>query len=152
MKELSIPEGYELDLEKSEKGKIVLKAKCGLPKSIEEVDDRQWYIDSFGNVQHGDEGILTRNHVSTTARAEAWITFMQLVELRDAWNGDWEADWNDNNFKYVIYFSGVDWRKKTTQYWPDVFHFRTAELRDKFLETFEDELNLIIPIFKNERI
>ena len=139
---VNIPEGYELDEEKSN---FVFKKKTPeLPESVEEIKDRFYYIDDIGAIDSADEKYMnlypddSKNHVSTKERAEAFLALIQLVELRDAWNNAVEDEWDDSGKKHVIfrhrgkmegdYFSNTDF----------VLNFKTPELRDQFLEKFKD--------------
>lgn len=142
--EIEIPEGYEVDLDKSDlkKGLVVFKeVKKEYPKHVSEID-RQYHLTPSGGVYKKPDwqgGYI--NDVSSKKRAEAVLALIQLVELRDAWNkiDGFIADWTDvHTTKYVIYsFSGYlahghDCLKQYT------LHFGSSETRDLFLETFRD--------------
>ncbi len=142
MKEFIIecPSGFEVDKENSTFEKIVFKEIGNkLPISVEEIPNRYWYITSGGYTSIYKNG-NSKNHLSTKERAEAFLALMQLVELRDAYNGDWEVDWIKNNSqrKYVIeicnnYINSADYLNCYK-----VLHFKSEQLRDQFAEQFKD--------------
>lgn len=144
MKELKIevPQGFEIDKEKSTFGKIVFKEiESKLPMSVEEIPNRNWFIGGDGIVYSTNGiGAKDKNQLSTKERAEAFLALMQLVELRDAWNGDWKADWSYGNLhkKYVIEVLNNYINSKYYQNYYKVLHFKSEQLRDQFAEQFKD--------------
>ena len=64
----------------------------------------------------------------------------QLCQLRDAWNGGWEANWKDNTPKYCIISHKNILCADFYYYTSTPMAFKTRELRDKFMETFKDLL------------
>ena len=133
-----IPEGWEIDKDKSTFEEIVLKKiEHKLPLSVNEIPNRDWYIGDYGEIEHTH--FFTKNNLSTKERAEAFLALMQLVELRDAWNGDWKADWNDwSHHKYIISIIENEIMKDELFSKQAILHFKSAELRDKFLNQFKD--------------
>ena len=136
MKEFIIecPSGFEVDKEKSTFEKIVFKEiENKLPMSVEEIPNRDWFINSVGSI-HKYENSKSKNHLSTKERAEAFLALMQLVELRDAWNGDWKADYNNGNqSKYCVMIKkGITGRTAFS------LCFKSGALRDQFAEQFSE--------------
>lgn len=113
------PYGFEIDKDKSTFEKIVFKEiQNKLPMSVEEIPNRDFYINSHGTInqlaiEHSNNGL------STKERAQAFLALMQLVELRDAWNGDSE--------RHEYFFANSS-----------VLCFKTAQLRKQFYEQFKD--------------
>ena len=144
MKEIQItpPEGYEIDQEKSTFSKIVFKAiNTKFPKWEDLKELEGFYIDGSSHVSSikthtvrpGDRNILPTNEL-----AEAMIALCQLLYLRNlVWNG-WKPDYCDDNRKYIIFqrkgmiYDGV------TIYLNRILMFPTREVRDKFLESYRD--------------
>ena len=63
----------------------------------------------------------------------------QLRLLRDCYNDGWKADWSDeDSVKYNVYFSHCGTSTAQTSHVTRFLNFKTAELRDKFLENFKD--------------
>lgn len=137
-----VPQGYEIDKEKSTFENIILKPiEVKLPLSVDKIPNRFYYISPHGIVTISVSQ-PTKNHLSTEKRAKAFLSLMQLVELRDAWNGDWRADWkNKPQRKHVI--SLVMGNIEISEYGVSQYtlHFKTEELAKKFLAQFEDLIN-----------
>ena len=82
---ITVPKGYEVDKEKSTFEKIVFKKiECKYPKSVKDIRNRGWYIDSIGGVHNSDYKDI--NHVSKKEKAKGLLALTQLIELRDACN------------------------------------------------------------------
>ena len=140
------PEGYEVDKEKSTFDKIVFKKlESNLPMSWEELGEVEGYfiqVDSGINVHPViDKAVAyNRNLFPTKEEAEAMRAMAQLCQLRNAWNGGWKPDWEDNTPKYCIVshknilYTDFCYNTSTS------IAFKTRELRDKFMETFKDLL------------
>ena len=140
MKEFIIecPSGFEVDKEKSTFEKIVFKEiENKLHMSVEEIPNRNWYIAAKSEIKQLNTA-YDKNNLSTKERAEAFLALMQLVELRDAWNGDWKADWNNSEKKYLIFVSRGDITKFANSVSNTVLHFKSEQLRDQFAEQFKD--------------
>ena len=140
--------GKVIDLENSDLsvGKIVFKKKENkLPtkwEDLKKLDGFYVEIDSkIDSISDGDISAINRNVFPTKAEAEACLALSKLCQLRDAYNGeplaDW-CDWEDDNTKYCIYFYEEKICKTRNRGDRKVLSFKTAELRDKFLENFED--------------
>ncbi len=135
---VEVPEGYEIDKEKSTFENILFK-KIGnkYPTKIEEVKGRDWDISATGCVYKTKKS--ESNQVSSLQRAGAFVVMMQLVELRDAWNeidGGKEFVYRKKNYVIEIYdyniFKNFYYDKHS------VLHFRKESTRDLFLETFKE--------------
>lgn len=139
MKEIKIevPNNYEIDKEKSTFENIVFKKiekklpmsyskiKACLPTiETELVGCKLWSLSFIGSTNY--------------ERLNAFSALMQLVELRDAWNDGWVADWSDGTKKYVILINKnkIDIDYNTGEY--SVLHFKTGDLRNTFLVEFKD--------------
>lgn len=114
-----VPQGYEIDLKNSTILNITLKPiKEKLPTLLSEI-----------------KGLDANKYDS------AFTALMKLVYFRDAWNGDWRADWEDIDNKYCISF----YRNKLETYLGSnasvPLHFKTRELAEKFAEQFKDLIN-----------
>lgn len=121
---IDVPEGMEFDEANSS---IIFKPiKKKLPMSVKEIENRKYYLDGTGKVCELNNQLGDINQVSTKERAEAILALGQLLELRDAWNGDSERHEYTTliNFRNSIYSS--------------LLSFKTAELRNQFAEQFKD--------------
>lgn len=124
-----LPYGYEVDKEKSTFEKIVFKEiENKLPMSVEEIPNRNYFLTHK----------LQDYRLSTKERAEAFLALMQLVELRDAYNGDWKADWTDiSQMKFIIYYSNKICKSKSHNV-RSILTFKSEQLQDQFAEQFSE--------------
>lgn len=140
------PEGYEVDKEKSTFSEIVFKKiKSNLPMNWEELGVvKGYYILSSSDINiHPmiDKAVAyNRNVFPTKEEAKAVLAMAQLCQLRDAWNGGWRADWEDDTPKYCITSYKNILEKEHYYNTSSSMAFQTIELRDKFMETFKDLL------------
>lgn len=100
-------------------------------------NDAEIYLeDSIAN--YSEKGTFRTKKQAKSALAYAQLT--QLMALPE-YNGDWVPDWNDDyDGKYIIkrVINGID-----TDYYLNTHHhisFKSAEIRDKFLENNLDLL------------
>ena len=140
------PEGYEVDKEKSTFSEIVFKKlEPKLPMSWEELKEVKGYFihqNSDINIHPMiDKAVAyNRNVFPTNEEAKAMLAMAQLCQLRDAWNGGWKADWENDTEKYCIYSYNCKLEKSAFNYTYNPMAFKTEELRNKFMETFKDLL------------
>lgn len=114
-----VPQGYEIDKEKSTFENIILKPiEVKLPLSVFEIQ-----------------------RLDTAKYKDAFEALEELVHLRDAWNGDWRADWEQSNSKYCICFLYNNLTITTWENYNFVLHFKTKQLAEKFAEQFKDLIN-----------
>ena len=153
---INIPEGYEIDKEKSTFEEIVFKKVedplAKLPKTWKEyckyVKDCPSY---YGNPRKNNifetrfDGFY--NEFSTKERVKQYIAFGKLLQLRDYWVSNLKN--NSNNFVAVIYhFDGeivntnVS-KKRSSSY---SLTFPTREIAQKFIECFKDLINEAYPL------
>ena len=128
---IEVPEGYEIDKEKSTFENIVFKeVDKKLPMSIEDL----YIMSTIANVP-------VKYYDSITALG-------QLLVLRDAWNDGWEPDWgNGAKYKWCIYVSNDDIIIKDCFFSHQrILFFKTQELRDKFLIQFKDLIEIAKPL------
>lgn len=153
---INIPEGYEIDKEKSTFEEIVFKKVedpfSKLPKTWEEyckyVEDCQSYY-----CNHRQTSICeTRfdsfyNEFSTKERVKQYVALGKLLQLHNYWVSNWKDDLK--NFVSVIYhFDGeivntnVS-KKRSSNY---SLTFPTREIAQKFIECFKDLINEAYPL------
>ena len=148
---IQVPEGYEIDREKSTFENIVFK-KAGrkLPKKWEDLYMvKGWFVDFHSdvvttNIMHTADSV--KNRFPTKEEAEACLALAQLCQLRDRYNDGWKPDWNDVNEKYIIYFHADKIIRGDTCRAQSVLHFKAKKLRDKFLENFRDLIEIAKPL------
>jgi hypothetical protein len=149
---IQVPEGYEIDKEKSTFEKIVFKKVDDLPKSWEELE----FIDGFfvsslsdiakiGNNTTNDKS--NKNVFPTKEEATACLALAQLCQLRDKYNNGWKPDWNSvAETKWVIEIFKNNIAKNIYGGKHRILAFKTEELRDKFIENFNDLIEIAKPL------
>lgn len=148
---IQVPEGYEIDKEKSTFEKIIFKRVQDLPKSWEEVGTiKGWFTDNMCSVEYYSEGKSNdsrdRNIFPTEEEAKASIALAQLCQLRDIYNDGWKPNYKDDNVKYLLYYWGDTITKSHTTGASNLLIFKTEEFRDKFLENFKDLIEIAKPL------
>ena len=155
---ITIPEGYEIDKEKSTFEKIVFKKKENTkPRSWEEYLELNTGFDGAGiNWNCGGVQTTGLHHrgkaIVPTHLAQPFIAMMQLMSLRQAWIGNWEPDWNE-----------PDWNDETRVKWNIIclqnqvclcdtqiklraLSFPTIEMATDFMNCFKDLLEIAKPL------
>lgn len=99
--EINVPAGYEIDKEKSTFEKIVFKPvpEEKLPECWEDLEyvTGYWINNTLEiiNTCKSQASAHNRNVWPSRKEAEASIYLAMLLQLRNAYNGDWVPDWND---------------------------------------------------------
>ena len=107
---IDIPEGYEIDKDKSTFENIVFKeTEVSYPKNWEDLSSISGcYIDTgsrleigaFCNTFKGNSN--NKNVFPTLQDAESVLALAQLLQLRKRYVGDWVADWKESGTKCCI--------------------------------------------------
>lgn len=145
---IEVPQGYEIDKEKSTFENIVFKeVKNELPKTWEELQKiKGHYVSSFSNVCDidGFSSNDLKNTFATKEQAEASIALAQLSQLREVYRNGWKPDWNNKMFCIEIYNNKIG----TDEYLHlnHFLSFKDAETRDLFLENFRDLIEQAKPL------
>jgi hypothetical protein len=152
MKELKInvPDGYEIDKDKSSFENIVFKKKSELPKSWEELN----YIQGYWVAPHSDIngdgcsdfGQSYRNRFRTREQAEASIALAQLSQLRDVYRQGWVPDWELSTSKYCVVFVGNNLNVFVGVYDSEFLSFKDRKTAELFLENFRDLIEQAKPL------
>ena len=163
-RKITAPEGCEIEKVELIDGVAVVtfrEKKRKLPKSWEE------FCRMNRETQPGESCIMTDSSIRTPgftfervvdkdknllpdrATAEAVLALCQLIQLRNCYNGDWVPDWKDKDeIKHIIQFDAEEIHYDT---WIGVsaspLYFKTAELRDKFLENFRPLIEKLKPLY-----
>lgn len=158
---ITAPAGHEIDKVEIVDGAAVITFKekgRKLPKSWEEfcemfpTKEDECYIDSLSEVSLGAVGGVRRvdrdeNLLPDRATAEAVLALCQLIQLRNAYNGDWVPDWTDRERKYTIdIFEHKIWSGDVSDT-PSILYFKTRELRDEFLRFFRPLIEKLKPLY-----
>lgn len=152
---INIPEGYEIDKEKSTFEEIVFKKiedpLAKLPKTWEEYrkqtkNYRSYFLNGHNSIlQSWFDG--SYNEFSTKERVKQYVALGKLLQLRDYWVGNWKND--SNNSVAVIYnlngeIKNMGLSHKQSLNFP--LTFPTREMAQKFIECFKDLINEACPL------
>lgn len=153
-RKITAPEGCEIEKVELVDGVAVVtfrEKERKLPKTWEEfckkfsVTKKEYYIDDFSRVLKRTEvrdcrdSEEDKNMLPDRATAEAVLALCQLIQLRNCYNGDWVPDWEDfSQEKFSIEFCENEISCDTIVRVPEILHFKSEEVRDEFLENFDD--------------
>jgi hypothetical protein len=147
---IEAPEGYELDREKSTFEKIVFRQKDGLPMrwgDLKEIDG--YYIGDVCEIHLICTQPPTAYNKSvwpTKEEAEAALALSQLLQLRNAWNGEWSPKTKGDELHYSI--KAIDNGIDVDSWFHIMFplSFKTRETAERFLDTFRDLIETAKPL------
>ena len=149
---IQIPDGYEIDKEKSTFEKIVFKKKKNTkPRSWEEYLELNTGFDGAG-IDWNCGGVQTTglHHrgkaIVPTHLAQPFIAMMQLMSLRQSWVGDWKPDWKDFSDKWCIVNSGSGLLVGKYIRIVRVLSFPTEKMVNEFMRCFRDLLDIAKPL------
>lgn len=148
---IQVPEGYEIDQEKSTFGEIVFKPTNPKPEWKDLGHVSGWYISSDSTVVVSSNYVTSGDHNRNTwpskEEAEAALALSQLCQWRDKYNEGWKPDWTSPKYKLVIWVGSKNNIVIGTQIFePHILAFKNAEIRDKFLEDFRDLIEIAKPL------
>ena len=146
---INIPEGYEIDKEKSTFEEIVFKKVedplAKLPKTWKEYCKRtKGYTSYYGYSINGNtyetkfDGFY--NEFFTKERVKQYVALGKLLQLRDYWVGDWKI--NSDNI-YVIYKNVIIVTMPNSGF---PLTFPTKEMAEEFKNCFEDLIKEAYPL------
>ena len=140
---IEIPQGYEIDRQKSTFEKIIFKKIPENPKTWEEYCSLMkgktiHYPDYYYIILRSFEDAY--NMFTTEERAKQFIAFGKLLQLRDYWVGDWKR--NSDNI-YII-FKNVIIATMNNNDFP--LSFPTREMAERFKECFKDLIKEAYPL------
>ena len=141
---IEIPQGYEIDRQKSTFEKIVFKKIPENPKTWEEYCSLTKGSPSFYATCTVDTNRYSGeyNEFSTRERAEQFIALGKLLQLRDYWVKGYDK------FSYLVWNSGCrnvfvcDWSGVN----PCALTFPTKEMAEEFKECFSDLIKQAYPL------
>lgn len=151
---IEVPQGYEIDKEKSTFEKIVFKKVedpfSKLPKTWKEYCDC-----NRGNVSYfwsssfkpyiKSQFVGAYYEFSTEGRLTQYVTLGKLLQLRDYWVGNWKN--NSNDLIYVIYNDEIKNARIGAVYCENYpLTFPTKEMAEKFKNCFEDLIKEAYPL------
>ena len=149
--QIEVPQGYEIDQDKSTFTNIVFRPikEKELPKTWEELQRVEgWYVNGGSDLRSTESAAnsINKNTFVTKEQAEAAVALAQLSQLREIYRKGWEPNWKDDSAKYVI-------EKYSGEVAGDLYHytnfflaFQSREVRDKFLHNFKDLIETASPL------
>lgn len=142
---IEIPQGYEIDRQKSTFEKIIFKKIPENPKTWEDycslMKGKTVYYTNCNNITVSGFSDAHDKFV-TKKRAEQFIALGKLVQLRDYWVKGYDK------FSYLVWNSGgrrvfvCDWAGVT----PYPLTFPTKEMAEEFKDCFEDLIKQAFPL------
>lgn len=161
-RKIEAPEGCEIEKVEIVDGVAVVtfrEKKPKLPKSWEEFcannnkTEKECFINYLSvivGVDGGERNEETdRNFLPDLNTAKAVLALCQLIQLRNAYNGDWVPNWDDGDeAKYTIEFrrgkldTGVALKLSCSP-----LYFKSEEMRDLFLENFRPLIEKLKPLY-----
>lgn len=147
---IRIPEGYQIDTERSNDRKIVLKKiEDKRVRTWEEYSkkmegkDSYYYDEIFKEIRyaHFNSKPLI-SEFEDKEEAEAFVALGKLRKFRKDWIGKWEPDYeNDCEPKFAIITVENKISKEGENYTVNSsMSFPTEKMRDEFFDTFKDLL------------
>lgn len=146
---INIPEGYEIDKEKSTFEEIVFKKVedplAKLPKTWEEYCKRTKGYTSYYGYSINENTYETKfdgfyNEFFTKERVKQYVALGKLLQLRDYWVDDWKIN---SDIIYVIY-KNVIMATMPNSGFP--LTFPTKEMTEEFKNCFEDLIKEAYPL------
>ena len=144
---IEVPQGYEIDRQKSTFEKIVFKKIPENPKTWEEYckltrNKFSFYAKPSNTINTDYYYCGSFNEFSTKERAEQFIALGKLLQLRDYWVKGY------SEFRYAVYGDRLDgtaicdWCENTNH----PLMFPTKEMAEEFKECFSDLIKQAFPL------
>ena len=149
--DIEIPEGYEIDKEKSTFTKIVFTkikrdisswTECFVGNSLSGyyITDHS-EIESISLFAASDTDVNVFKTKSAAESALAYAKLTQLMALPE-FNGEWTPDWDSSDTKYCIAARSSEVPTLETCKWREKICLKTWETCQRFLDTYEDLLKV----------
>ena len=144
---IEIPQGYEIDRQKSTFEKIIFKKIPENPKTWEEycslMKGKTVYYTNCNNITVSGFSDA-HDKFATKKRAEQFIALGKLLQLRDYWVRGYKE------FKYALLVTRnenilvYDWSGYRT--YPHILTFPTEKMAEEFKDCFEDLIKQAYPL------
>jgi hypothetical protein len=149
-----IPEGWEIDKEKSTFEEIVLKqSKKELPKTWEELEGLSgWYVTSSAEIKEYAPPMTEhdRNTFVTESQAKASIALAQLSQLREVYRDGWKPENNNEQYSIIFYNNQLVIVRNSTR--ACFLSFQSHKMADKFLTNCRYKIIQAAPLLFGEEI
>ena len=141
---IQVPEGYEIDKEKSTFNNVFFKKKKEIKERGDLIEINGYYIDSLSNFQKVKDEYAcdeNRNIFATEKQAKSALAFAQITQLLPYYDGHTELRKGVRN--YVIRYH-PDTEQFGVNCWKHIsvsqFYFSTFEFAEEFIKNNEDLL------------
>lgn len=128
---------YQLDIDKA-KEQGLLKEKDSKPHSWEEYDRALKHLYITSGYDKVGVGGTRYDHFATETEAKAFCALGKLIQLRDAWWGEWKPDLSNDENKYHVWILVDEICIDKAIHIQHVLAFPTEEMAIDFLNTFRD--------------
>ncbi len=144
---IEIPNGYEIDKQKSTFENIVFKKiEKKLPEKWSELETIDgFYVNRCSEIHRADcyVGIANQNVFKTKEQAESSITLAKLTQVLAVYNEGWEQELHEDG--YIIYFVNND-LKIYLNCNPFFLKFQSEEKAELFLKNFKEDIIKASPL------
>lgn len=150
---INIPEGYEIDTEKSTCTEIVFKPINSLKtwedciKLLKSKGKSFNYITDNSDIFAIDVPTLNSknyNLLPSRESAEKFLTLQKLYTCRQAYIGDWKPNWSDKSIPKMCIVNEQGRIESQFRFGsPRIFSFPDITMSNKFLKNFKEDLELI---------
>lgn len=106
------------------------------------------YEEALKEAHRKDEYYYLPNDLEAPSEelANATVALLKLLFLRDYYNEGWKPNWKDNGDKHCIILYKGEFTTIGYSFTFEVLHFKTKEIRDKFLEEQRELLEIAKPL------
>lgn len=149
---IEVPQGYEIDRQKSTFEKIVFKKIDNTPKTWEEYckltrNEFSFYAKSNNTINRDYYYCGAYNEFSTEERAKQFIALGKLLQLRDYWVGDWKINSDSLDNIYVVHNNKDKITEIDIVYYENYsLTFPTKEMANEFITCFRDLIKEAYPL------
>ena len=148
---INIPEGYEIDKEQANGRQIVLKKIERVHRWEEyckKMEGKDSYIAEVNGIVSSSQFLFVPylTEFANKEDAKAFIAFDKLIKLRRDWIGIWKPDWTRHEIKFAIVVEGNEIVDGINTNVSCSMCFPTEEMRDEFVDTFRDLLEIAKPL------
>lgn len=113
-------------------------------------NDEEYCVDEFGRISEIEAASFNiekrTNFIKDKKIAEAYAVLPQLIRLVDEYNKGWKPNYKDGDCKYYVGCYEGNLELFVNSYTQRLLVFKSAEIRDKFLEDHRDLIEIAKPL------
>ena len=113
-------------------------------------NDEEYCVDEFGRISEIEAASFNiekrTNFIKDKKIAEAYAVLPKLIRLMDEYNEGWKPDWEERYNKYCIGLHQNIISQHSLAYINEILAFKTAEIRDRFLEDHRELIEIAKPL------